>query len=156
MIVLDDAGNVADFAMNEKCAAGTGRFLSLMAACLEMDLDEMGALSGRSRAPVALNSTCAVFAESEVISLIAQGKKKEDIAAGLHAAIAARIAAMVRQMGGRESLLLRRRRAEHRSPRRARIRARPAGLRAAGAAVRRRHRRRPHRRRSSPPARKSA
>jgi len=102
VIVLDEAGNVADFAMNDKCAAGTGRFLSLMAACLEVDLAELGALSGRSRAPVAINSTCAVFAESEVISLIAQGNKKEDIVAGLHAAIAARIAAMVRQMGGRE------------------------------------------------------
>ncbi|MGO8704685.1 MAG: acyl-CoA dehydratase activase [Candidatus Brocadiia bacterium] len=102
VIVLDAEGNVADFAMNDKCAAGTGRFLTLMAACLELDLAEMGRLSLRSRAPVPLNSTCAVFAESEVISLIAQGRKKEDIVAGLHAAIASRIATMVRQMGGRE------------------------------------------------------
>jgi predicted CoA-substrate-specific enzyme activase len=102
VIVLDAEGNVADFAMNDKCAAGTGRFLTLMAACLELDLSEMGRLSLRSQSPVALNSTCAVFAESEVISLIAQGRKKEDIVAGLHAAIASRIATMVRQIAGRE------------------------------------------------------
>jgi predicted CoA-substrate-specific enzyme activase len=102
VIVLDAEGNVADFAMNDKCAAGTGRFLTLMASCLELDLSEMGRLSLRSQSPVALNSTCAVFAESEVISLIAQGKKKEDIVAGLHAEIASRIVTMVRQMGGRE------------------------------------------------------
>jgi predicted CoA-substrate-specific enzyme activase len=100
VIVLDAEGHVADFTMNDKCAAGIGRFLTLMAACLEMDLSEMGRLSLRSQAPVALNSTCAVFAESEVVSLIAQGRKKEDIAAGLHAAIASRIAAMVRQAAG--------------------------------------------------------
>jgi predicted CoA-substrate-specific enzyme activase len=104
VIVLDAAGNVADFAMNDRCAAGTGRFLTLMAGCLEMDLAEMGRLSLQSQSPVALNSTCAVFAESEVISLIAQGKKKEDIVAGLHAAIASRIATMVRQMAGRDPI----------------------------------------------------
>ncbi len=82
VIVLDAAGNVADFAMNDRCAAGTGRFLSLMAACLEMDLSEMARLSLQSQSPVALNSTCAVFAESEVISLIAQGKKKKTSSRG--------------------------------------------------------------------------
>jgi len=102
VILLDPEGNVADFVMNDKCAAGTGRFLSLMSATLEMDIAEMGDLSSRSKEPVAINSTCAVFAESEVISLIAQGRRKEDIIAGLHAAIASRIATMVRQMGGHQ------------------------------------------------------
>jgi predicted CoA-substrate-specific enzyme activase len=88
--------------MNDKCAAGTGRFLSLMAATLDMDLAHMGEISSRSTEPVTLNSTCAVFAESEVVSLIAQGRKKEDIVAGLHAAIAQRIATMVRQLGGKD------------------------------------------------------
>jgi predicted CoA-substrate-specific enzyme activase len=100
VIALDAEGHVADFAMNDKCAAGTGRFLSLLAACLGIELSQMGRLSLQSQAPVALNSTCAVFAESEVISLIAQGRKREDIVAGLHAAIASRIATMIRQIGG--------------------------------------------------------
>jgi len=102
VILLKPDGGVADFVMNDKCAAGTGRFLSLMATALEIDLSAMGELAARASAPVTINSTCAVFAESEVISLIAQGRSKEDIVAGLHAAIASRITTMVRQMGGGE------------------------------------------------------
>lgn len=102
VIVLNGDGSVADFAMNDKCAAGTGRFLTLMCGALEIDLAQMSALSLQALQPVAINSTCAVFAESEVVSLIAQGRSKEDIVAGLYSAIASRIANMVRQMGGKE------------------------------------------------------
>ncbi len=98
VILLDRNGAVADFAMNDKCAAGTGRFLEVMAGVLGVELDEMGEISQRSTALVPINSTCTVFAESEVISLIAGGARKEDIIAGLHAAIASRLVNMLRQM----------------------------------------------------------
>ena len=100
VILLDAEGGVADFSMNDKCAAGTGRFLEVMAGILEVPLDELGSVSRRASIPVQINATCTVFAESEVISLIAGGVRKEDIVAGLHAAIAGRIMTMVRQMGG--------------------------------------------------------
>jgi predicted CoA-substrate-specific enzyme activase len=102
VILVHADGSVADFTMNDKCAAGTGRFLSLMAHALEVELGELGELSLRATQPVTINATCAVFAESEVVSLIARGRRKEDIVAGIHAAIASRIANMVRQMGGRD------------------------------------------------------
>jgi predicted CoA-substrate-specific enzyme activase len=88
------SGRVSDFAMNDKCAAGTGRFLEVMANALEVDLEELGALSLRSASPVTISSTCTVFAESEAISHMARGAAKEDVAAGLHCAIACRIAGM--------------------------------------------------------------
>jgi len=99
VILLDEAGLVRDFAMNDKCAAGTGRFLEVMAGVLDVPLPELGAASERAAAPAPINATCTVFAESEVISLIAKGTPKEDIVAGLHAAIASRIAQMTRPMG---------------------------------------------------------
>ena len=102
VILVHADGSVADFAMNDKCAAGTGRFLSLMAHALEVELGDLGDLSLRATQPVTINATCAVFAESEVVSLIARGRRKEDIVAGIHAAIASRIANMVRQMGGKD------------------------------------------------------
>jgi predicted CoA-substrate-specific enzyme activase len=92
-------GRVADFAMNDKCAAGTGRFLEVMARTLEIDLQQLGPkalLSGRS---VTVSSMCTVFAESEVVSLIASGTPVEDIAWGVHLAIADRIAALVDRVG---------------------------------------------------------
>jgi predicted CoA-substrate-specific enzyme activase len=100
VVILDGSGAVADFAMNDKCAAGTGRFIEVMAGVLGVSLDEMGALSLQSADPVAINATCTVFAETEVISLIAQGRPVADIAAGIHRSIATRLAAMVRQLGG--------------------------------------------------------
>ncbi|MBI5575016.1 MAG: 2-hydroxyglutaryl-CoA dehydratase [Deltaproteobacteria bacterium] len=92
-------GKVADFAMNDKCAAGTGRFLEVMARTLEMDLEEMGARSLKSRKALSVSSMCTVFAESEVISLIASGAAPEDIAWGVHLAIADRIAALAERVG---------------------------------------------------------
>ncbi len=92
-------GKVTDFAMNDKCAAGTGRFLEVMARTLEMDLELMGHRSLASRKSLSVSSMCTVFAESEVISLIASGASPEDIAWGVHLAIADRIAALAERVG---------------------------------------------------------
>lgn len=99
VILLDEDGLVRDFAMNDRCAAGTGRFLEVMADLLEVPLDRLGELDREADEPEPVNATCTVFAESEVISLIAGGARRENIVAGLHVAIAARVAAMVRPMG---------------------------------------------------------
>ncbi len=98
-IALDGEGSVANFAMNDKCAAGTGRFLEVMAHALEVPLEEMGALSLRAENPALISSICTVFAESEVISLTAQGCSKLDILAGIHEAIGRRMYSMVNQVG---------------------------------------------------------
>ncbi len=90
------------FAMNDKCAAGTGRFLEVMARALEVDISELGALSLQAEKDIPISSMCTVFAESEVISLIARGCDKKDIIRGLHQAIARRVAGMVGQVGLRE------------------------------------------------------
>lgn len=87
-IRLTPEGDVADFAMNDKCAAGTGRFLESMARTLEVDISELGPLSLQSKEDVTISSMCTVFAESEVISLIARNIDKADIANGVHHAIA--------------------------------------------------------------------
>ncbi len=100
VVLLEEPGVVPDFAMNDKCAAGTGRFLEVMAGVLGVELGEMGELSLRATDPVTINSTCTVFAESEVISLIAQGRRPADIAAGIHNSIASRLVTMVRQLAG--------------------------------------------------------
>jgi len=99
-------GKVQDFVMNDKCAAGTGRFLEVMANALEVELEELGALSLESQEKVSISSTCTVFAESEVISYKNQGKKKEDIIAGVHEAIASRIYAMVNQIPVRDKIMI--------------------------------------------------
>lgn len=98
-IELDEEGNVKDFVMNDKCAAGTGRFLEVMSQVLEVgDVDRMGRSSLESSHPCAITSTCTIFAESEVVSLRAQGKKREDLIAGVHEAIARRVSAMARRL----------------------------------------------------------
>jgi predicted CoA-substrate-specific enzyme activase len=94
VISIDTDGRVLDFVMNDKCAAGTGRFLEVMAGALEVDLVEMGDRSARAKNGVVISSMCTVFAESEVISLIAAGCSKNDIIRGLHEAISKRVFAM--------------------------------------------------------------
>lgn len=94
-IRLNEAGEVADFAMNDKCAAGTGRFLEAMARTLELELSELGPVSLQSRQEVPISSMCTVFAESEVISLIAQNCEKADIARGVHRAIAGKACSLL-------------------------------------------------------------
>lgn len=100
VIVLDDEGGVKNFAMNDKCAAGTGRFLEVVARNLEIDVSELGDYHMKSKGvPISINSTCTVFAESEIISLLANGHPKEEIIAGLHYAIARRIARLAKRGG---------------------------------------------------------
>ena len=98
-IVMDETGRVVNFAMNDKCAAGTGRFLEVMARALESDLDGFGELSLRAEKPAKISNLCTVFAESEVISLIAKGETRENIIAGIHESIASRISAMAARIG---------------------------------------------------------
>ncbi len=98
-IALDQTGNVKNFAMNDKCAAGTGRFLEVMAKALEVDLDDFGRFSLAADQPAKISSLCTVFAESEVVSLIAKGEKRENIIAGIHESIAARVVAMATRTG---------------------------------------------------------
>jgi predicted CoA-substrate-specific enzyme activase len=98
-VVMDENGRVTNFTMNDKCAAGTGRFLEVMARALEADLDEFGGLSLRAERPAKISSLCTVFAESEVISLIAKGESRENIIAGIHEAIASRVSAMASRIG---------------------------------------------------------
>ncbi len=99
VIVLDKRGNVANFVMNDKCAAGTGRFLDVMARAMETEIHDFGVLSLQSKNPSKISSVCTVFAESEIISLIAKGENREDITSGIHLSIARRIASMVKRLG---------------------------------------------------------
>jgi predicted CoA-substrate-specific enzyme activase len=92
-------GSVADFSMNDKCAAGTGRFLSAAADVTGVGLDEIGPRSLEATQPVRLTSVCTVFVESDIMSYLAQRKKVEDILGGVHRAIAARTMALVRRVG---------------------------------------------------------
>ncbi|MCL5951560.1 MAG: acyl-CoA dehydratase activase [Chloroflexi bacterium] len=94
-IKLDEAGRTIDFVMNDKCAAGTGRFLEVMATVLGISLENLGATSIQATQSVKIASTCTVFGESEVVSHLAHGAPKEQIVRGLHEAIARRIAGMV-------------------------------------------------------------
>ncbi len=99
VIRLNSGGNVEDFAMNDKCAAGTGRFLEVMASALEMDTEKMSSLARKSKKDISISSVCTVFAESEVVSLIGTGERIEDISAGLFKAIAKRVGAMYSRLG---------------------------------------------------------
>jgi predicted CoA-substrate-specific enzyme activase len=92
-------GDVKDFVMNDKCAAGTGRFLSNSAETLGVSLDEIGPISLKGKKPVRLSTVCAVFVESDIMSYLAEGKTMEDIMAGVHSAIASRTVALVRRVG---------------------------------------------------------
>jgi len=97
-------GSVADFVMNDKCAAGTGRFLEVMADVLKLTIDEMGPEAVKSHAPARINSTCTIFAESEMVSLRAEQIAREDIVAGLHRAVSRRVAIMGRTIGYKERI----------------------------------------------------
>lgn len=94
VIILEDGGRVRDFSMNDRCAAGTGRFLEVVAARLGVDLATLGELSRQSHAPAVISSMCVVFAETEIIGLLAEGTSAPDIAAGVQKAIAARLLAL--------------------------------------------------------------
>jgi predicted CoA-substrate-specific enzyme activase len=97
-IVFDGAGKVSNFIMNDKCAAGTGRFLEAMARVLHVDVDELGNLDRDARGILSISSTCTVFAESEVVSHIAEGAEVKEIVRGINNSIASRITAMVKRI----------------------------------------------------------
>jgi len=106
VIILDDDGHIKNFAMNDKCAAGTGRFLDVAARNLEVDIEELGDLHFESGGmPLPLNSTCTVFAESEIITLLANGHGKGEIVAGIHYSIARRITRLARKVGVEDVVL---------------------------------------------------
>lgn len=94
VIRLEDGGRVRDFAMNDRCAAGTGRFLEMVAARLGLGLSALGELSRQSHQPALISNTCVVFAETEIIGLLAEGVPAADIAAGVQKSIATRVTAM--------------------------------------------------------------
>ncbi|MBI4525746.1 MAG: 2-hydroxyglutaryl-CoA dehydratase [Deltaproteobacteria bacterium] len=98
-IKVGEAGDVKDFVMNDKCAAGTGRFLASAAEALMLSLDDIGEISLKARNPVRLTTVCTVFVESDIMSYLAQNKKVEDILGGVHSAIAARTISLVRRVG---------------------------------------------------------
>ena len=95
MIRLDPQRGVRDFAMNDRCAAGTGRFLEVVATRLGVELDELGEMAARSENAALISSMCVVFAETEIIGLLGAGVEPDDIVAGVQAAIASRLSAMV-------------------------------------------------------------
>ncbi len=94
LLRLDPEGRVHDFVMNDRCAAGTGRFLEVVASRLEIHLDDLGPLAQQSKTPSAISSMCVVFAETEIIGLLASGAAPADIAAGIQSSIASRVAAL--------------------------------------------------------------
>ena len=97
IIYLDSNYAVKNFAMNDKCAAGTGKFLEVMAQTLETTIEEVGAISLKSKEPCDINSTCVVFAQSEIISLVARKFDRTDIIAGMHLSMVKRIIKMMRK-----------------------------------------------------------
>lgn len=104
VIGLDGDGKVADFEMNDRCAAGTGKFLEVMAKALGFSIEELGPAALKRGKPVKINSMCTVFAESEVVSLITAGESRENIAYGLHEAIADRVVAMLNRVNVQDDL----------------------------------------------------
>jgi predicted CoA-substrate-specific enzyme activase len=94
VIALEDGGRVRDFSMNDRCAAGTGRFLEMVATRLDMDWTKLSELARESRQPALISNMCVVFAETEIIGLLAEGKSLPDVVAGVQNAIATRVAAL--------------------------------------------------------------
>lgn len=99
VILLMPDGRMQNFLMNDKCAAGTGRFLDVMASILQVPVEEMGAVSAKATKPAAISSTCTVFAESEVISQLANGVEMPDLIAGICASVASRVASLAKRVG---------------------------------------------------------
>lgn len=103
VIKIGEGGKVLDFAMNDKCAAGTGRFLQVMATALGLDVSKLGEAEDPERI-IPISSMCTVFAESEIIGLLARGNPKGSIIAGLHEAVGKRVGSMVMRMGVQEKV----------------------------------------------------
>ncbi len=99
IIRLNKSGQVTDFVVSEKCAAGSGRFLDVIANVLQIELKDIGPLSLKSKNPITFTTSCAVFGESEAISRVAEGVSKEDILAGVHQALASKVSALMNRVG---------------------------------------------------------
>lgn len=99
VIHVDASGKVADFTVSEKCAAGSGQFVEVVARVLGIELEDFGPLSLKSTNPVVFNTGCAVFGESEAVTRVAEGAAKEDVAAGVNRALAEKIASLFRRIG---------------------------------------------------------
>jgi len=106
VIAVDDNGLVERFQMNDRCAAGTGKFLETLAESLNVDLDEMGALALQAAADVPISAMCATFAATEVVSLLAEGHDRVNILGGVHAAVARRTSGMISRVGLREPAVM--------------------------------------------------
>ena len=106
VIKLDSSGFVEDFAMNDRCAAGTGKFLEFLAHTLDVDVSDFGKLALESKAPATVSSMCTVFAESEILSLLAENVPIPDIVAGLHLSISKRIEGLINMVGYAEIVSL--------------------------------------------------
>mgnify|MGYP004641401361 CR=1 FL=1 len=106
VIRIDETGNVTNFVMNDKCAAGTGRFLELMARTLELSLEDMSTMGLTWKEDITISSMCTVFAESEVVSLIAQDKTAADIIHGLNESVASKTCALVKRVGGEGAYMM--------------------------------------------------
>ena len=106
IIRVDENGAVTNFVMNDKCAAGTGRFLEMMARTMEMSMEEMSERGLNWKEPVKISSMCTVFAESEVVSLIAKNTKPEDIIHDLNESVASRTAALLKRVGEEEEYMM--------------------------------------------------
>jgi predicted CoA-substrate-specific enzyme activase len=98
VIRIDAQGLVANFAVSEKCAAGSGRFIEVIANVLRIDLKDFGAISLKSKEPITFGTGCAVFGESEAITRVTEGIPKEDIAAGVNKALASKISSLVKKI----------------------------------------------------------
>ena len=105
-IKVDAKGRMENFVMNDKCAAGTGRFLDVMANVLETSIDNLEKLDAASTEAVSISSTCTVFAESEVISHLSANKKVEDIIAGIHNSVATRVSSLAKRVGVVEKVVM--------------------------------------------------
>jgi predicted CoA-substrate-specific enzyme activase len=106
IIKISENGQVINFAASEKCAAGSGSFLDIIANVLQIELDDVGPLSLKSENPVVFTTGCAVFGESEAISRVAEGASKEDILAGIHKALADKVASLVDRIGLEEKCVI--------------------------------------------------
>jgi predicted CoA-substrate-specific enzyme activase len=106
VISLNDRGKVLEFVMNDKCAAGTGRFFEAMARTLDCGLEGLSLLALQAKSAATISSQCSVFAESEVITLVNEGVNPADIAAGLHKSVAGKLNSMVRKLGLVEDIVL--------------------------------------------------
>ena len=105
-ILQVENGVMTNFVMNDKCAAGTGRFLDVMARVLEMKVQDLGMLGAQSTKQVEISSTCTVFAESEVISQLSMGTDKRDIINGIHRSVASRVAGLAHRVGIRDQVVM--------------------------------------------------